>query len=53
MCKSKNGKKLLLSCVTLDIRGRIRSDGFLNIFTVVFLLFLATAGGSNPEGPIS
>ena len=35
------------------IKGRIRSSVFLHIFTVAFLLFLATAGGSNPTGPIS
>ncbi len=34
----------------LKIKGRIRSGGFLRIFTVVYLLFLATAGGFNPTG---
>ena len=29
-----------------------RSSGFLRIFTVAFLLFLAPAGGSYPAGPI-
>ncbi len=35
------------------IKGRIRSVGFLRIFTVAFLVLLAPAGGSNPVRPIS
>ncbi len=33
------------------IKGRIRSGGFLCIFTAFFLLFIAPAGDSNPAGP--
>ena len=32
------------------IKGRIRIGGFLRIFTVAFLLFLAPTGGCNPAG---
>ena len=35
------------------IMERKQSSGFHCIFTLAFLLFLAPAGGSNPEGPIS
>ena len=31
-------------------KGRIRSGGFLRIFTIDFLLFLVPAGGSNSAG---
>ena len=34
------------------IKDRIRRGGFLRIFTVYFLLFLAPVEGSNPAGPI-
>ncbi len=32
----------------IGIKGRSRSGGFLSVFTIAFLLFLAPAGGSNP-----
>ncbi len=35
-------------CIQFRIKGRIRSSGFLRIFTVAFLLFLAPVGDSNP-----
>ena len=35
---------------TIRIKGRIRSGGFLRIFRVLFILFLAHAGGSNQAG---
>ncbi len=41
---------LVLRLLLEWIKGSIRSGGFFRIFTVVFLLFLAIAGCSNPTG---
>ncbi len=34
----------------MDLVGIMMRDGFLHIFTLTFILFIAPVGGSNPMG---